>query len=581
MMTTRTKKPTAGWRTAVLLALCAFAFPGAIQAQDAPAPEGETVVEEAADATERPEDAEAAGDSAPEEAGEESGEDAATAEQEEEAGEDTSTADEGEDAPEGGTDDAEETEENGETESEAKSRPRWYRGSFEAEFDGVLSDRDSDFDLSQYLRIEADPPKLPRLHLRGALWLHQDLSSDSGKPDVLRDINDASAADVQARLLYLHADIDGVLGDQSLIRIGRQRIQEGAAYNRIDGLYLKKRIDKFQAYVFGGARASIYRDTSDDLVLGGGAAYLPGAHTRIALDGYYAEESRYGVSRSRPSLFFGGFRRPVASEINDSKVTLSLWHNFGVNTRFFARVGMLGSDLEELVLSLNGYIPRLDLLYDIDYRQLFDTVGDTTGDLSPFYQVLGKYREHQTLYIGAHRPLTETITLSLEGEIRNTENDEFYSANRDYVRLAAVLFVEDAFKGFDTATSLEYWDASGGEGYWTITGEISREWEQVDWRAGVDFVRYKDRIIEYDQRAALLDSALVTLLPDVYPGFSYLAQSNATRVVDTRENVYSIFTDIEWEFREDQEIFSKISFEEDDGPDSPYWRIRAGYRIRF
>ncbi len=462
----------------------------------------------------------------------------------------------------------------------AKPSAPWYRGSFETEFDSVYSRRDSDFDVSQYLRLDVDPPKYPRLHLRASLWLHQDLSDDSNKSSVLRDINDASSSDVQARLLYLYADVDDVLGDNSVIRIGRQRIQEGAAYNRIDGLYIKKRLNQFEWYAFAGARASVYRDTSSDLVVGGGAAYVPTNKTRIALDTYYAEESRYGVSKRRTSLL-RGYSRPIADEINDSKVTLSFWHNFGPNTRAFARIGMLGSNLDELTLSLNGYIPRLDLLYDIDYRQLFNTVGDTTADLSPFYQVLGQYREQQTLYLGLHRPITKKITLSLEGELRNGKNDDFYSGNRDYQRVGTVLYVEDFYKGFDLSTSVEYWNVSNGEGTWTLTGEISKSWKQVDWRTGVDFVRYKDRLVEYDQAYALFDATVVALLPNVYPGFSYLTQANATRVVDTRENVYRLFTDLSWTFREDQEIYGKFSFEEDDSPDSPYWRARMGYRLRF
>jgi hypothetical protein len=462
-----------------------------------------------------------------------------------------------------------------------QSGPRRFRGSFEAEMDTVFADGDNDLDLSQYLRFDMDPPKYPRLHLRGSFWLHQDLSSDRGKPNTLRDINDASSADVQARLLYLYADIDNVFGDQSVLRVGRQRIQEGAAYNRIDGLYAKKRWGRMEGYAFLGARASIYRDSSDDLVLGGGAAYVPSTHTRIALDGYYAEESRYGVSSTRVLFPLGGYNRPIASEIIDSKVTLSVWHNFGVNTRAFARVGMLGSDFDELTLSLNGYIPRLDVLYDINYRQLFDTTGDTTADLSPFYQVLGQYREHQTLYVGLHRPLTQSVTLSLEGEVRNAENDDFYSGNRDYTRIGSVLYVEDAIKGFDFSTSLEYWDVSGGEGTWTVTGEFSRSWKKVDWRAGVDFVRYKDRVVEYDQRAALLDAAFVALVPGLFPGRSFFTQANATRVVDTRESVYSIYSSIDWAIRDDQDVYAKMSFEDDESPDSPYWRIRVGYRLRF
>ena len=73
----------------------------------------------------------------------------------------------------------------------------------------------------------------------------------------------------------------------------------------------------------------------------------------------------------------------------------------------------------------------------------------------------------------------------------------------------------------------------------------------------------------------------MAFVPGIYPGTSFFARNHATRVVDTRENVYSIFTELEWRFREDQEVFAKVAFEEDDGPDSPYWRVRAGYRIRF
>lgn len=459
--------------------------------------------------------------------------------------------------------------------------PKWYRGMFEAEVDSLITDGGSDLDFSQYLRLEADPPKTPRLHLRGSLWLHQDLLSDDGKSSTIRDINDASSSDVQARLLYLYADIDDVFGDQSVLRIGRQRIQEGATYNRIDGLYAKKRLGTMEWYAFLGARASVYRDTSDDLVFGGGAAWLPSSQTRIALDGYYAEESRYGIANRPDFTPFHGYARSIASEINDNKVALSLWHSFGPNTSLFGRIGTLGSQLDEMTLSLNGYIPRLNLLYDANYRQVFNTTGDTTADLSPFYQILGQYREQQTFYLALHRPITKKFTVSLEGEIRNSKNDDYYSGNRDYFRLATILDVQDLYKGFGVSTSVEYWDVSNGEGTWTLTGEINRKWANFEWRAGVDYVRYKDRVIEYDRRAALADAAVVAFVPGIYPGFSWFTQRSSTRFVETRENVYSIYTELNWEFREDQTIFAKFSFEEDDGPDSPYWHSRAGYRIRF
>lgn len=573
----RARPVIAGMALSLLAALC---VPVAFAAEDDPENTKTVTVDEARPVEAETDEESAAPEAKPEDTAPETpAADAPEAAVTSEETDTEATEAEATDTAETDTETSEAEDEDDDTRGAATAR--WYRGFFETEFDSVFTSGDDDVDLSQYLRIDMDPPKFPRLHIRGSLWLHEDLSSDSGKPNTLRDINDASSADVQARLLYLYADIEDVLGDQSVLRIGRHRIQEGAAYNRIDGLYVRKRVNQFEWYAFIGARASVYRNTTDDLVLGGGASYRPGPHTRIALDGYYAEENRYGVSRPSRRLFSFRYRRPIADEINDSKIVLSVWHNFGVNTRGYARLGMLGSNVDELTLSLNGYIPRIDLLYDINYRQLFDSTGDTTADLSPFYQVLGQYRKHKTLYIGLHRPITKRITLSLEGEVRDAENDDFYAGNRDYQRAGAVLFVEDLYKKVDVSTSVEYWNVSGGEGTWTITGEISRAWKDVEWRGGVDYVRYKDRVVEYDRRAALLDAALVAFVPGIYPGFSYLTFNNATRVVDTRENVYSIYSDLEWDFKEDQTVYAKISFEEDDGPDSPYWRIRAGYRIRF
>jgi len=43
----------------------------------------------------------------------------------------------------------------------------WISGSFRNELDASWSDRDSDLDMSQTLRLNIDPASHPRLHLRG------------------------------------------------------------------------------------------------------------------------------------------------------------------------------------------------------------------------------------------------------------------------------------------------------------------------------------------------------------------------------------------------------------------------------
>jgi hypothetical protein len=49
----------------------------------------------------------------------------------------------------------------------------------------------------------------------------------------------------------------------------------------------------------------------------------------------------------------------------------------------------------------------------------------------------------------------------------------------------------------------------------------------------------------------------------------------------TRENVWAVYTDWRWHIQEDQEAFIDVSYERDDSDDSPYWRVRGGYTIRF
>jgi hypothetical protein len=473
-----------------------------------------------------------------------------------------------------------------ESSAEESSRllPHWIRGTFESELDAIIVRGGEDFDFSHYLRLDVDPPEHPRIHIRVAGWLQYDLGSDASTYSVLRDINDTSDSDLRARLSYLYVDFDDVWGD-SVLRLGRQRIREGIAYNRIDGIYFRKRASQWEWYVFGGARASLYWDTHDDLALGGGVSYRPNPRTRIAVDGYYGEDSRsHGdVVRPRAIVSFLGlpYPRAVDKDIDDSLLAVSAWHSFSANHRAFARIGWRKDELQELILNLNGYIAKLDVLYDVGYEQSFDTIGDSVNDISRYYRVLGGYSEYQRLHAMVHRPLTERTTLSLEAEIHEAESNGPWTSNRDYQRVGATLYVEDVRPQLDAAATLEYWNVEGGEGSWTLTGEVSREWEKVDLTTGIDYVRYKDRIIEYNFDFHVFDRLATAIIPGLYPGYSPIVAQLSTRVVDTRENVYSLFTDVDWAFRENQELYTRFSYESDDGPESPYWRIRLGYRLWF
>lgn len=149
----------------------------------------------------------------------------------------------------------------------ASERKKWIGGSFEAGIRAEWAGDDSDVDLSQTLRLNIAPPEYPRLHINGSLWMLEDLDSDEPRTSPLRDINDAYDSDVRVRLLHLYAELDDVWG-KSTLRLGRQRIPEGVAWNLIDGAYFKKTMPRWDWYVFGGVRGSVYRDTHDDAALG-------------------------------------------------------------------------------------------------------------------------------------------------------------------------------------------------------------------------------------------------------------------------------------------------------------------------
>lgn len=462
----------------------------------------------------------------------------------------------------------------------------WISGRFDAGIDAIRASGSSDLNLDQTLRLNIDPPDHPRLHLRGLYWFHQDLDSDERSTSSLRDINDASSSDVRARILISYLQVDDLWG-KSTLRIGRQRVEEGAAWNRFDGVYFNKQAGQWQWYVFGGMRASIYRDAHNDLVAGGGISFRPDARTRISLDFYYGEDNRRSSENITPGLsarLLGyNFPRPVKQNISDTYTSFSLWRNLSENHNVYGRLTLHDGDLDELLLNLTGYWPGADLSYDVAYRGRFRTAADRVADISPFYRVMGAYEEFDDLLLALHKPLSERFNLSLEAQFRDTRQGDWPQYNRDYKRYAAILDIDPLFKDARGSLALEKWDVSNGESTWTLTGEITRRWpkERIEATLGADYARYEDRITVYNRPLGQLDKFLVVFAPGYYAGYNPIIFLFDQYAVTMHEDIYSIYGKMKWDFRENQNISLGITYEMDDGPDSPYWRVQAGYSIRF
>ena len=465
-----------------------------------------------------------------------------------------------------------------------KSGRDWISGSFDAYTDAIWSDNDSDINLNQTLRLKIDPPQTPRLHLRGLLWMHEDLDSDESSTNVLRDINDASGSDVRARLLNLYADIDDLWGDSTL-RIGRQRIEKGSVFNRIDGLSFTQRVGRWEWYLFAGARATVYDDAHNDLVLGGGVAYRPTARTRLALDAYYGEEHRGGSDEVYLdpiwAIFGYDFPRRVKEDLGDNLFSLSLWQQLTENASLFGRVSLHDGELDEISLQVTGNIPAWELSYELSYRGRFETASDRVNDLTSFYRVVGSYEEYDNFLAALHKVITKRLELSMEAEFHNADNDSWRTANRDYNRYALILAATPLFEQVAATVALEKWDVSGGDDTWALTGELSRQWKKVEVTLGADYERFEDCLTYYDNRLGGVDRLLVTLVQGYYAGYNPVVFLFDEYSITTHEDVYSVYLKTKWAIRDNQDVTMNVSYETDEGPDTPYWRVQAGYTVRF
>ena len=463
----------------------------------------------------------------------------------------------------------------------------WYRGSFSTGFDGVFArGGDADLDFNQSLQFQVDPPQCDKLHLRGSFWMQENLDSNKSGSSELRSLNDSFQSDVRAQVQYLYAELDN-LWLKSELRIGRQRIMEGAAYNRIDGVYFKQQLKIWDWYAFAGTRASFFGDDFMNPVVGGGASVSPFKTTKIALDAYYGHERRSVESESSfhgpvAALFNALDGHDTKKEVNDLNLSLSVWQTVCQYFTVFGRYNWLMDGGNELTLNGTGYLPLpWNITYEATYRRQFSSIGDRMNDVTSYSRLMGTYETYDDYFLALHRPINKQLTISLEGELRDSHNKNW--SNRDYRRIEVLLSGEKLFKPvlLDAKIGLEHWNVSGGEGTWALVGEVGRRWKTVQVALGTDYQRYEDRVTTYNETLKGLDAVRVWFASGILQGYNPLMLFYDHYTVKMHENIYTVYAKTKWSFTKNQDLNAKLTFEEDDSPDSPYWRVQLNYTIRF
>ncbi len=464
-----------------------------------------------------------------------------------------------------------------------EGKPR-IDGSFSNQFDGVWADGESDMDLEQTLSLNVQPGKSDKLRLRGLLWMQEDLDSDEAQYSALRGINDSYDSDVRARLLHLYAEVKDVWG-QSTLRIGRQQILEGIAYNRIDGLYFNKRCNYWEWYAFAGVRASLYEDSSDDASLGAGVTLRPRPGTQASVDFFYGEEEYEAWEGASNQLLSGLVLTPVSRKVDyetdNSAVALSVMQDLWTGATAYGRVTWLDGNGQELLLDLTGVVDCWGLAYELRYRRQMDSIGERVSDLTGFSSIMGVYDEYDDLLLVLTKDIGKKVSLSLEAELHDSRNEDLLGGNRDYQRLALVGAVDELFPTIDAELSLERWHVDGGEGTWALTGELSKTWKALTLTVGADYEQYQDRIAVYDGSLDSLAQLGMLVAPGQISSLAPISPLSAPWILETHEEVHSLFGKARWVVCKNQEFTASIRYEEDEAPESPYWRVRAGYLVRF
>lgn len=417
----------------------------------------------------------------------------------------------------------------------------WLSGELELGLNAGRSDRDGDVEIDQLLRLSVDPPKHKNLHLRATLWTIEDLDGNESSSSAFRSLNDSTGSSVATRLLRLYVELEGENVDYR-VRVGRQRIMDGVAFNRIDGGYVKLNRENWSTYGFLGVRASVYSSSSHDVSTGGGFSWRPAHGTRVALDYFYGDDQRRN---------FG------SGSIESSLTSLSIRQSLTRYHNLFARATWHEHDLDELRLTAQGVFHEDALIYTLSYRRRVSDLAERPTDFPQFFNVVGELNGYEDFQGVISFPIGGHVELGLEAQIHDAEESSFGTGNRDYQRYGLSVDVIEVAQHYDLRFILEFWEVDSGESERTVSGEVSRKWANTLAALGVDYERFQDRIIQFD---------LAT-------------QSSFT--VESKDDIYSLYLRIRHAINERQSMYIRASVEDDDTSDAPYWRLRAQYTIQF
>lgn len=374
-------------------------------------------------------------------------------------------------------------------------------------------DRDNDLYQTIYLNIQPEKKNDWRFIAFGRI--SKDLENEnrfsefSEFSDTLNDSTDG-----RLYLSYLEINNIGFIKPGSLInhaQVGRQDISNAGQYFHFDGLKLDSRnletIWDFQLTAFGGKSANNYEVDSNNWLAGAGAQIVPVPNLRFRTDWVHVEddhdeETSYGL---------------VQDKNKDDLLAFSAWYTGFNNLRLFSRYTLLESEPNKLNLSSTYVVPEDDILIQITYITLLNSLLNRSNEFDPFTTITSSLEPYYHLNVNLWKKIRQRYSIDTGFTVRKLKDELDESTyNHDY----KTFYLTHHTTGFihnklNLMLSTSYWKGGEDNDQFSLGGELNFVISNVRTvSGGVFYDLYK-----YNE---LLNSVQVLEKPDVYTYFARL-----------------------------------------------------------
>jgi len=314
----------------------------------------------------------------------------------------------------------------------------------------VSGDKQSDNDIFEYLRLDANVPKGGQYEVHFFGSARQDIDGDNDEHDFFpfEDIGDARDKSSTATLYDAHVAINNPVSHISQVRIGRQAgTRDEPVF--FDGVAVDTSVSKnvfFTAY--GGAAAhfeELEYEWGDDTLAGAGADISPTFNSVLSMDYLYVQDKR--------DIF--GF-----DDQEDHLISLKIWQRFAQYLSAMTRFRYLNDDARDLRARAVGTFPDAGFQISAGYFLQFGEEAERSNEESVYYDIVGTTSEFQSFDIKLRQIFGEHYAVDVGYHDRRLmDNNDENSFNRDYSRLYAAFDAADVLiRRLTLSVTGEYWD---------------------------------------------------------------------------------------------------------------------------